>query len=69
MYFDEYDPEDLLNAQVRIKANELEGTIKGFAVFSHRDDHALVCYVNDSGTVVDRWFALSELDLVEVISE
>jgi len=66
LYFDEYDPEDLLNATVRIKSNELDGTIKGYAFYSHRDDHVLVCYTNDTGTVLDHWFAISDLDLVEL---
>lgn len=66
MYFEDYAPLDLLNARVAIKANAIEGTLKGYAVYVDRDDHAFVSYVNDSGTVVNDWFPVADLDIVEV---
>lgn len=64
-YFEDYDDRDLLGMEVTIDANGCIGTIKGYAVYSNREDHAMVNYVNDSGTVIVDWFPISDLHLVD----
>jgi len=64
-YFEDYEPRDLLDMEVVIDANGSSGKIKGYAVYSNREDTALVSYVNDSGTVITDWFPISDLHLVE----
>lgn len=64
-YFEDYEPRDLLDMEVIIDANGSNGKIKGYAVYSNREDHVLVGYVNDSGTVITDWFPISDLHLVD----
>lgn len=64
-YFEDYEPRDFLDMEVTIDANGCIGTIKGYAVYSNREDHAMVSYVNDSGTVITDWFPISDLHLVD----
>lgn len=64
-YFEDYDNRDLLDMEVTIDANGSTGTIKGYAVYSNREDHAMVSYVNDSGTVITDWFPISDLCLLD----
>jgi hypothetical protein len=63
--FDDFEINELLEQRVLINANEYVGTIKGYAIYSNRDDHAYVCYVNDAATVIYEWFPVSDLTLVE----
>lgn len=68
-YFEDYDQRDLLDMEVTIDANSFVGTIKGYAVYSNREDHVMVSYVNDAGTVIVDWFPISDLQLLDEDSE
>ena len=65
VYFEDYSHDDLLGMDVVIHANATDGTIKGYAVYSNREDCALVSYVNDAGTVITDWFPISDLELLD----